>query len=78
MPQFSTIAAPLTALANKDERNPVTWSEDCETAFRTLKDYLCSSPVLKSPDFTKRFLVQVDASAVGLGAVLVQGDLGEE
>ena len=78
VPRFATIATPLTALTCKDQRNPVTWSDDCETAFRTLKAHLCSSPVLRSPDFNQRFLVQVDASAVGLGAVLAQGDLGEE
>lgn len=78
VPLFATIAAPLTALTAKDQRNPVTWTEDCEKAFTTLKAHLCSSPVLKSPDFTKRFLVQVDASAVGLGAVLAQGEPGEE
>lgn len=39
---------------------------------------MCSQPVLKSPDFAKQFIVQVDASAVGVGAVLAQGDEGEE
>ncbi|KAM4549940.1 uncharacterized protein V3H82_019144 [Fundulus diaphanus] len=78
VPQFATIAAPLTALTEKAQRNPVVWSEDCETAFQTLKTCLCSSPVLRSPDFNQRFLVQTDASAVGLGAVLAQGDPGEE
>lgn len=34
--------------------------------------------MLWSPDFKKQFLVQVDASKSGLGAVLVQGDPGEE
>ena len=74
VPQFSAIAAPVTALTCKDQRNPVTWLDDCETSFSTLKTHPSSSPVLKSPDFQKRFLVQVDASAVGLGAVLAQGD----
>ncbi|KAK7893383.1 hypothetical protein WMY93_022535 [Mugilogobius chulae] len=78
VPQFSTIAVPLTALTAKDQRNPVVWTEDCEVAFQTLKTCLCSSPVLRSPDFSQRFLVQTDASAVGLGAVLAQGDPGEE
>ncbi|CAL9687319.1 unnamed protein product [Knipowitschia caucasica] len=78
VPQFSTIAFPLTTLTTKDQKNPVNWTEQCEVAFKTLKDFLCSSPVLRSPDFTQNFVVQVDASAVGLGAVLVQGDPGEE
>uniref|UniRef100_A0A3Q1EX45 Gypsy retrotransposon integrase-like protein 1 n=2 Tax=Acanthochromis polyacanthus TaxID=80966 RepID=A0A3Q1EX45_9TELE len=78
VPRFATIASPLTALTGKDRKNPVTWTNQCETAFQSLKESLCSSPVLQSPDFTKRFLVQVDASAVGIGAVLAQGEPGEE
>ncbi|KAK7922269.1 hypothetical protein WMY93_009171 [Mugilogobius chulae] len=74
VPQFATIAAPLTALTTKDKKNPVTWTDECEAAFNTLKTLLCSSPVLRSPDFSRRFLVQVDASEVGLGAVLTQGE----
>ncbi len=54
------------------------WTEDCEAAFRTLKEKICSSPVLQSPDFNQRFLVQVDASATGVGAVLAQGEVGAE
>nr|XP_043871756.1 uncharacterized protein LOC122760682 [Solea senegalensis] len=78
VPQFATIAAPLTELTRKDQKNLVNWSDDCEAAFSTLKAHLCSSPVLRSPDFKQRFLVQVDASAIGLGAVLAQGIPGEE
>lgn len=78
VPQFATIAAPLTALTTKHQKNPVNWTEDCETAFNTLKTYLCSSPVLRSPDFSRRFVVQVDASEVGLGAVLAQREVEAE
>ncbi len=35
-------------------------------------------PVLQSPNYFQRFLVQVDASATGIGAVLAQGSAGEE
>lgn len=34
--------------------------------------------VLQGHDFLERFLVQVDASDVGLGAVLAQGESGSE
>ncbi len=78
IPNFASIAAPLTNLLNKCVANPIPWTEDCEAAFKTLKEKMCSSPVLQSPDFTQSFLVQVDASAKGLGAVLVQRTQGNE
>ena len=46
-----------------------------EAAFRTLKSKLTSAPVLTYPRFDKRaslFVLQTDASAVGLGAILQQ------
>ncbi|XP_049323293.1 zinc finger and SCAN domain-containing protein 12 [Astyanax mexicanus] len=76
--RFATLAAPLTELTLKSGKNPVHWTENCKKAFQALKDVLCSEPVLVSPDFNKPFTVQVDASAVGIGAVLVQGVKGEE
>lgn len=69
-------AVPLTNLTTKMVRNPVPWTEEEEGAFQQLKESLCNSPVLWSPDFSQRFLVQVDASANGLGAVLAQGEEG--
>lgn len=39
---------------------------------------MCSSSVLFSPDIQRRFWVQVDASELGLSAVLTQGDEREE
>ena len=33
---------------------------------------LCSSPVLKLPDFTNPFVVEHDASDIAVGAVLLQ------
>lgn len=78
VPNFASIAVPLTNLLSKPVKNPIPWTDDCETAFTTLKDKMCSSPVLQSPDFSQRFLVQVDSSAMGIGAVLAQGSAGEE
>lgn len=78
IPQFSTIAAPLIHLTTKGMSNPVKWTPECEDASNTLKQCLCQHPVLLSLEFEKWFLVQVDASQVGLGAVLAQGEEGEE
>lgn len=57
IPEFSSIATPLTNLLAKMVRNPVSWTEDCETTFRTLKEKICSRSVLQIPDFTQWFLV---------------------
>ena len=76
IPHFSTIVAPLIDLTCTTAHNPVQWTDQCEKAFQKLKLCLCSDPVLSSADFAQRFPVQVDASQVGLGAVLDQGPEG--
>ena len=48
------------------------WSEKCEGSFQKLIQ--CVELVLRSPDFRKEFLLQTDASGVGVGAVLSQLD----
>ena len=77
IPSFSSRAAVLTDLTRKSSPNKVVWTEECDRAFQDLKDSLCHSPVLQSPDFDLPFTVQTDASGVGLGAVLLQGE-GED
>jgi phospholipid-translocating ATPase len=39
-----------------------------------LKNALTREPVLRSPDFKKEFIVQTDASNVGIGGILAQLD----
>lgn len=56
----------------------VRWTPEAEEAFCKLKNALCGQPVLIAPDFSKEFVVQTDASEVGLGAVLSQEVNGEE
>nr|GEW61402.1 hypothetical protein [Tanacetum cinerariifolium] len=43
-----------------------------EEAFQTLKQKLCSAPILAFPEGTKDFVVYYDASLKGYGAVLMQ------
>ena len=57
-------------LTRKDA--PFNWIPACELAFRQLKQYLTSAPVLAFPQFDRGFLLETDASGLGLGAVLAQ------
>lgn len=45
---------------------------ECQHAFENVKSLLSHAPVLSSPDVYKTFKLEVDASAVGAGAVLLQ------
>ncbi|KAL2089206.1 hypothetical protein ACEWY4_016105 [Coilia grayii] len=78
IPNFASRAAPLTDLTRKSGSNCVQWEEVHEQAFQDLKGALLCEPVLQSPDFDRHFTVQTDASGVGLGAVLLQGEADEQ
>ncbi len=67
---FSQLAAPLTALTST--KTAFRWSEAAEAAFTNLKSRFVSAPILIAPDPTRQFVVEVDASEVGVGAVLSQ------
>lgn len=69
---FSVVVAPLTRLCSPAV--PIVWDEDCVRAFQAIKSLLCSAPVLVAPNFNRLFILKVDASTVGAGAVLMQDD----
>ncbi|GFX57627.1 retrovirus-related Pol polyprotein from transposon 17.6 [Trichonephila clavipes] len=77
---FSVIAVPLTdALKRRAKKGEITWTTECENAFRELKGKLIDKPVLYAPNFEREFIVQTDASNAGMGAVLTQiNEQGEE
>lgn len=70
IPNFSTIAKPLTDLMAKNAN--FVWGKEQEEAFKFLKLKLTEDPVLKLIDIRKEFFMQTDASGVGIGAVLMQ------
>ncbi len=67
---FSQLAAPLTALTSP--RTTFRWSDTAEAVFTKLKSRFVSPPILIAPDPSRQFVVEVDASEVGVGAVLSQ------
>ncbi len=68
---FSAIAEPLTALTKKAS-SPFKWTERTSHAFDRLKQLFTSTPILTLPDPKLPFVVEVDASGIGVGAVLSQ------
>ena len=60
----------LTQITKKSAPERVVWSNALEEEFMYLKDVLCSLPSLTLPLIGDQFLLQTDASGVGLGAVL--------
>ena len=77
IPNFATISAPLVNLTKKNTK--FLWRDDHHEAFVKLKNLLCEAPILAYPQFDKKFILQTDASDLGLGAVLTQFDsMGNE
>jgi hypothetical protein len=66
---YGKIAAPINRMLKK---NNSTWTIAAEGAFENLKQVMIQASVLALPDFSKEFMVECDASGVGIGAVLQQ------
>jgi hypothetical protein len=68
---YGTIAAPLTALLR---HNSFIWTSSASEAFQNLKRAVTQTPVLALPNFSQPFLIECDASEIGIGAVLMQSN----
>ncbi|GJX61413.1 putative reverse transcriptase domain-containing protein [Tanacetum coccineum] len=67
---FYKIAKLMMKLTQKSVK--FDWGEKEEAAFQTLKQKLCSAPILALPKGSENFVFYCDASHKGLGAVLMQ------
>ena len=73
IPNFGSIAKPLTSKTHKDAIQLLfTWSDEDQAAFDKLRTALITPPILAYPDFNSEFLLFTDAFDYGIGAVLSQ------
>uniref|UniRef100_A0A3P9HSL7 Gypsy retrotransposon integrase-like protein 1 n=1 Tax=Oryzias latipes TaxID=8090 RepID=A0A3P9HSL7_ORYLA len=70
---YSSIAAPLTQLTSIN--TPFIWTSEAQSAFDKLKNLFTTAPILIQPDPRRQFIVEVDASDSGVGAVLSQREI---
>ncbi|XP_055623096.1 uncharacterized protein LOC129766548 [Toxorhynchites rutilus septentrionalis] len=68
---FSGTTFALTDLLQTKSK-VIHWNDDAELAFCEIKERLISAPILGSPDFSREFVIQTDASDVAVAAVLTQ------
>lgn len=76
IPNLATIAEPLRKLTRQGE--PFRWGQSQETAFQRLIDELSKAETLAYFKKDAETEIVVDASPVGLGAILVQHQYGEK
>lgn len=66
---YAHISAPLTDLLRKYN---FKWNVEAEAALTQLKTAMTIAPVLAVPNFTQPFILETDASGIGVGDVLGQ------
>ena len=74
---FAKIVRPMVELTRKGKK--FIWADDCQKSFEKLKDLLVGSDIMGYPlDNAGDFILDVDASDVGIGGVLQQIQEGRE
>lgn len=75
---FSGIARPLQdLLKSANAGKAYVWSSEADAAFNQLKEKLTSAPILAYADHSQPYVLHVDSSGTGLGAVLYQRQEGK-
>ena len=70
LPQYSEVSKPIVDLTRKNKK--FVWGTEQQQAFETLKERLCTAPVLAYPRDDCKYILDTDASNYALGAVLSQ------
>ena len=66
---FSSVMSPINECL---KNSSFTWTKSAQRAFEQIKNHMTEAPVLVLPDFEKLFVVECDASHLGIGAILSQ------
>ena len=74
IPKLAEIAHPLYELTKTKARSQFVWEAEHQAAFDQIKSILVSGKVMGHPDFSRPFVLDVDASDFALGAELSQED----
>jgi hypothetical protein len=76
VPLYATIAAPLTDLLVA--KKPFRWTDAAQKAFDDLKTAIDQPLLLHRPDASREYVLQTDASGLGVAAVLYQEEEGQK
>lgn len=74
VPNMAHLTAPLTELLKKNHK--FKWTELQQEAFENVQRAIENCNSLHRPDYTKPFILQTDASSIGMSSVLYQEDAG--
>ncbi|GFS12437.1 retrovirus-related Pol polyprotein from transposon 412 [Elysia marginata] len=72
IPKFSSITSPLTDLLPKGNSEKVIWPSECEKSLLHIQKILTEDPILIIPNLKDQFIIRIDASDYGIGAVPLQ------
>ena len=70
------MTTPLTNLLKGHPRKsvkPISWNEQLDTSFKTLKEHVCQDSTPLLPDPSKRFAIETDGSDYAIGDILFLG-----
>jgi hypothetical protein len=68
---YGSIAAPLIQMLRK---NSFAWTAVAQDAIEALKQAVTQASILALPNFSQPFIIECDASGIGVGAVLMQAN----
>ena len=70
--KWADMCQPFGPLRGLAKNAKISLNAEQRSSFLQIKQALTSAPILRLPNFSKRFYIQLDASKTGIGSVLMQ------